>query len=125
MVSAWPELRSAKPAEPSAGVCDGKEALARCTSETSPNWRLIDHKSDASSASLAPFSLDSRPLRRDQADASGTAVARRIQWRLMNSIDLGQICPMLPLAPRERPTKISFALAHARQVKLCRTPQLI
>ena len=33
-VSAWPELPSAKPAEPSAGVCDGQEALALCTNET-------------------------------------------------------------------------------------------
>jgi hypothetical protein len=29
MVSVWP-------------ACDGKEALALCTSETPPNWRLID-----------------------------------------------------------------------------------
>jgi len=42
MVSVWPEPLSAKPAEPSAGVCDGKEALALCTSETPLNWRLID-----------------------------------------------------------------------------------
>jgi hypothetical protein len=42
MVSVWPEPLSAKPAEPSAGVCDGKEALALTTSETPPNWCLID-----------------------------------------------------------------------------------
>ena len=42
-VSAWPELPSAKPDEPSAGACDGQEALALNTSETLPNWRLIDH----------------------------------------------------------------------------------
>jgi hypothetical protein len=53
MVSAWPELPSAKPDEPSAGVCAGKEALALCTSEPNRNWRLIDHKSDASSRSLS------------------------------------------------------------------------
>ena len=47
MVSAWPELPSAKPAEPSAGVYDGQEALALCTSETPPNWRLTHHKSGA------------------------------------------------------------------------------
>jgi hypothetical protein len=45
MVSAWPEPLSAKPDEPFVGVCDGQEALALCTSETPPNWRLIDHKS--------------------------------------------------------------------------------
>jgi hypothetical protein len=44
MVSAWLELLSAKPAEPSAGVCDGQEARALNTSETPPNWRLIDDK---------------------------------------------------------------------------------
>ena len=33
MVSAWPEVPSAKPAEPSAGACDGQEALAFDTSE--------------------------------------------------------------------------------------------
>jgi hypothetical protein len=33
MVFAWPELQSAKPAEPSAGGCGGQEALALCTSE--------------------------------------------------------------------------------------------
>jgi len=32
---------TAKPAEPSAGVCDGKEALALGTGETPPNWRPI------------------------------------------------------------------------------------
>jgi hypothetical protein len=37
MVSAWPEPLSAKPAEPSAGVRDGKEAFALYTSETPPN----------------------------------------------------------------------------------------
>jgi hypothetical protein len=55
MVSAWPERPSAKPAEPSADVCDGQEALALSTSETPPNWRLIDHNSDASFPSLAPL----------------------------------------------------------------------
>jgi len=33
MVSVRPEPLSAKPTEPSAGACDGKEALALCTSE--------------------------------------------------------------------------------------------
>jgi hypothetical protein len=33
----WPEPPSAKPAEPSAGVCDGQEALALCTSEANRN----------------------------------------------------------------------------------------
>jgi hypothetical protein len=56
MVSAWPEPLSAKPAGPSAGVCDGKEALASCTSEVNRNWRLMDHKSDASFLSLTPTS---------------------------------------------------------------------
>ena len=32
---------TAKPAEPSAGVCDGKEALALGTGATPPNWRPI------------------------------------------------------------------------------------
>jgi hypothetical protein len=49
MVCAWPEQPSAKPAEPSAGVCDGQGALAPCTSEANRNWRPIDHKSSASS----------------------------------------------------------------------------
>jgi hypothetical protein len=33
MVCAWPEPPFARPAAPSAGVCDGREALASCTSE--------------------------------------------------------------------------------------------
>ena len=45
MVSAWPEPPSAKLAEPSAGVCDGQEVLALCTSEAN------EHK-DASCAPL-------------------------------------------------------------------------
>ena len=43
MVSAWPEPLSATAAGPPAGVCDGQEALALCTSEnaplTKPGWR--------------------------------------------------------------------------------------
>ena len=62
MVSAWPELPSAKPAELSAGACDGKEAFALCTSETPRNWRLTEHRC-RSPFSLARFSLGSRALR--------------------------------------------------------------
>jgi hypothetical protein len=66
MVSAWPERLSAKPAEPSVGVCDGQEALALCTSETPPNWRLIDHKSGwrADVVSQSPSTL--RVLRAEE-----------------------------------------------------------
>jgi hypothetical protein len=61
MVSVWPEPPSAKPAEPSAGACDGQEALALCTSDT-PN-----HNSEASSFSGA---VQSRDVCRRYAEAA-------------------------------------------------------
>ena len=58
MVSAWPELPSAKPDAPSAGVCDGQEALALCTSETPPNRRLINHNSGWRADVVRPIPVD-------------------------------------------------------------------
>jgi hypothetical protein len=70
MVSAWPELPSAKPAGPSAGACDGQEALALNTSEPPPNWRLIDHNSGG--------------LERSPVDRRGCGRKRR--YRLMSTV---------------------------------------
>ena len=79
MVSVWPEPPSAKPAEPSAGACDGQEALALCTSDT-PN-----HNSEASSFSGA---VQSRDVCRRYAEAAphGFCVGRDCRKLLRKAI---------------------------------------
>jgi len=60
MVSVWPEALSAKPAEPSAGVRDGREALALCTSETPTGLasdRSINAAYEVSKLALVPIAL--------------------------------------------------------------------
>jgi hypothetical protein len=60
MVSVWPEARSAKPADPSAGVCDGKEALELCASENATELasdRSINAADEVSKHTLVPIAL--------------------------------------------------------------------
>ena len=91
MVSTWPELPSAKPAEPSAGVCDGQEALALCTSEVNRNWRLMDHN-------RTPVPLLWRRLRGDEAHLSPH------RSRLRSAFDevLWPLAPCEEYVPRRR-----------------------
>jgi hypothetical protein len=58
MVSVWPRPLSAKPTEPSADVCDGKETLALCTSDTElASARSINAAYEVSKHTVVPIAL--------------------------------------------------------------------
>jgi hypothetical protein len=102
-VSAWPELPSAKPAEPSAVVCDGQEALALFIGErdilAGPSRAI---RSVSGTDNQTPVQVEDHPIETPEVkagkDEAGSALSIHIRSPVRHVHDRRLLKPVIAVA---------------------------